>query len=539
MSQRSNNSEDTTSQTTTAQSQQILQRIATQVLERGSDSSHSGAEVNRNRNHRTQLGAPSAATSTSMPLSAPGTNRPQPPTPSQPSRLIIVPDNQVTPLGEQISSQDVLSYNFGAVDVQTYYDRWLGAEDMYPKMIVSCCNYRPLKVGYYHHERVPSMALLIWAGHMLAKGKVTPLLENAYMGMIGDLYAPYISPNKRQSVENARECIIESATKLREALENFTDHSYQELIDAHKVTSSTDNFFISLGHEPRYHKLEESAVIPCQYVTGCYCFKPCNITEPFDIHSAIRFIFWLSTVCNRSYATGGLSPLVYMYLAILKRGTVSLEFITKICDGVKDDLGKTFVLRAEWVHKIYKLYGSAVTSENIVSLTNHWKSLLPEEALRLRLTVEQATGTGLTTIVIIGKALNHFPTFPWSTVELLVSGEVLAALNAVKTIGDNEWYGFTPNTSIVRSNLYAGLTYVGKELLIKCGGETALSGYQGFQRNPRNKRGLDKIVEAFLNQQSNIIMVSEEDSLAILNRPRDSDTLTELREFVSTRPLYL
>jgi len=52
--------------------------------------------------------------------------------------------------------------------------------------------------------------------------------------------------------------------------------------------------------------------------------------------------------------------------------------------------------------------------------------LIPDIALRLKLTLQQAAGSGLTLYVIIGRAYTKYENFPWGRANTLTGGELVS-----------------------------------------------------------------------------------------------------------------
>lgn len=94
-----------------------------------------------------------------------------------------------------------------------------------------------------------------------------------------------------------------------------------------------------------------------------------------------------------------------------------------------------------------------------------WIADLPNGALRLQLTLEQALGSGMTAFIVVGRAMIKYPDFPWGRLNILTSGELANCLIALTTVNGNPYNGFNRTMEPVRSTLYSSIAYVAKELL--------------------------------------------------------------------------
>jgi len=127
-------------------------------------------------------------------------------------------------------------------------------------------------------------------------------------------------------------------------------------------------------------------------------------------------------------------------------------------------------------------------------------NLIPDIALRLKLTLQQAAGSGLTFYVIIGRAHTKYENFPWGRANTLTGGELVSWETARQIIGENLYYGFKRDMGAARSTLYKSIGYVARELLVKINGERTLLRYASLTGNIKNKQALDRLIEQYINQ---------------------------------------
>lgn len=162
------------------------------------------------------------------------------------------------------------------------------------------------------------------------------------------------------------------------------------------------------------------------------------------------------------------------YCALSKRGQVTDKFCNKINAAVRDELGVVVNLHSGTLNAIYKGYLQGINKTNAAGVFTRLDVLIHDIALRLKLTLMQASGSGLTLFMIIGRALRLYNDFPWGRVNTLTSGELVNWNQAMTAIDENLYYGFKRDLGIARSTLYKSLGYVARELLMKINGEITL-----------------------------------------------------------------
>lgn len=175
-----------------------------------------------------------------------------------------------------------------------------------------------------------------------------------------------------------------------------------------------------------------------------------------------------------------MSIIVHTMLAAIKQGNVTRQFCQKIVRGIQHDLGRTIQLDATAVRLTYQHVMKWVTDDNISTILEHWYDFLPADALRLRLTVEQSAGTGLTILSLIGQAVRTYPDFDWGVVMRSYPAEWAAFTAAVATVGNNPWYGYKKNLGNVSSTKYKSVGWVAVQLLQRVGGQMSLANYKGL-----------------------------------------------------------
>lgn len=155
-----------------------------------------------------------------------------------------------------------------------------------------------------------------------------------------------------------------------------------------------------------------------------------------------------------------------IFVAMAKRGNVSDDFMTKIEKGLEDDLQLESRLNSDVIRLVYKFYGGHVNESNASDIVSRWLEDIPEVALRVRLTLEQATNSGLTAFVVIDRAMIKYPNFNWARLNVQTGSELTNFTNAAALINGNPNYGFKKSLGAAKSTSYSSIAFVAKELLI-------------------------------------------------------------------------
>jgi hypothetical protein len=111
------------------------------------------------------------------------------------------------------------------------------------------------------------------------------------------------------------------------------------------------------------------------------------------------------------------------------------------------------------ITSFYSRFTAGINDVTTQLILDHWETVLLPEALRLQLTVQQATGAGLTVINITEQALQTYPNFLWSVLVRLFPNEMNSVQNALTAITGNLYYGFRKDLGPVRSTLYKNVGF--------------------------------------------------------------------------------
>lgn len=158
-----------------------------------------------------------------------------------------------------------------------------------------------------------------------------------------------------------------------------------------------------------------------------------------------NYVTFLLSAGSTGLHYSGIELYATMFLAVAKRGNISEGFLAKVITGISDDLQYNARLDAEVITLLYKFYGIYVNAANAETILTAWIDDLPASALRLRLTLEQSLGSGMTAFIVIGRAILKYPDFPWPKLNMLTGGELTNFSLAMAAVNGNPYYGFTLN----------------------------------------------------------------------------------------------
>lgn len=220
-----------------------------------------------------------------------------------------------------------------------------------------------------------------------------------------------------------------------------------------------------------------------------------NLMTPQE---AMGYLYYLALYAHRSPRMVAIEQVSSSYVALARRGNCSDSFSHKIVTAVREELGLTIRIRPGVLRILYSQYLTGVTGANAREEFLILGRQIPTLALRLSLTLAQATGSGLTVFLLVLEALQRYRDFPWGSVNHLTDGDVTRWITAARIIDGNFYYGFNKELGNARSTLYKAVGYVAKELLLKKGGQQPLRNYRGFEGTILNKVSLDRLIARYI-----------------------------------------
>nr|QPL15354.1 nucleoprotein [Hymenopteran chu-related virus OKIAV146] len=204
------------------------------------------------------------------------------------------------------------------------------------------------------------------------------------------------------------------------------------------------------------------------------------------------------------------------WVSLAKRGTVSEEMIQKVVDGIKTDLGLTITINADCCKIVYAAYMKGMNGTNAGTVFTLLSNLIPDIAMRLKLTLTQTIQSGLASLSFIHNAMTSYHDFGWARVDRLTGGDVTRAMAAFELVGNNLYFGFNRDLGAAKSTRYSSLCWVAMQLLVRVGGQVTIRRYGAFNRQAVNRPVLEAMITEYIDMR-----------VAAQNRAPDEDQLRE------------
>lgn len=196
-------------------------------------------------------------------------------------------------------------------------------------------------------------------------------------------------------------------------------------------------------------------------------------------------------------------------VALAKRGSITPKYMDKVNRELERDMGVLApkvdegIVRGLWFN-----ISDHIDDTNVSTIIQSWMGQLPADCLRLKVTLQQIPGTGLTQISTILRAIRDYPTFRWDKMIALLPGEFTNVTLAAQAIANNEYYGYRKDLGPVVSTRYRNVGYIAKELIVKVAGEYQLNLYQGWARKPAFQVTIDQEIINFENTLAQTILAN-------------------------------
>lgn len=383
---------------------------------------------------------------------------------------------------------------YGVLDNQVQYDRYLLANPMFSQLITKYINYAPLNAVDVVSEHATGI-LYVYA---MGRGKYLGQEETNYVDTL--LWAEGLAPMLPD-----RLFAEEQAARSMFAL------SIQTLISPdHQAELQDEN-----GLVPRivWDRLTRAAAVgenpvPAGALRGealrvIAADRIGRIFRENIVDLNIEEAMFIATFLTRFFNSQRIfiKMVTGVYVAVARQGTATSEFMEKIARGLQADLGLAGMgLSATLIRLFWDQFGSGINQDNVAHVLQRWLRMLPQRALRLRLTLEQCRGGGLTSYLAIKTAMSDCDDFPWERLRCIIPKDFTNYCEAVRVAGQNPWYGFKKNLGIVASANYISLGYCAKELLVKTGYQTGLRQYGGFSGAVPKKASIDTMVLDYIKK---------------------------------------
>lgn len=360
------------------------------------------------------------------------------------------------------------SFSKAPADNDIFFKEWLKSDAFYTNLYLRNINLPPM-TGSWDDPLIPSMAYFASLGRRLVLNRQARMEDSIIRATTcAELLGPALPETFFLPTEAARSMLIRA---VRELL-------------AHMRLS-----VMSRGNRENYHEFME--LHPTLAGTP--------LPDDYDMYEtdpqiAMRLLGCIAAGALSIYSVSGVSIITHIIVAVCKRGIVSQEFLEKISTGIRDDLSLDVILDEATIALFFKQFGKNIDENSVGAILTRWGSRLPGGAMRLSLTIQQTSGSGLTSLKTIGKAITSFPDFPWWHICALFPGEWNSFRIAVAKVGTNAYYGFSKDLMEVRSTKYKSLAWIAKELLAKIGGDRRIGAYKGWPSRIAHQPTVDGLI---------------------------------------------
>lgn len=205
----------------------------------------------------------------------------------------------------------------------------------------------------------------------------------------------------------------------------------------------------------------------------------------------------IARVMNDRHRGRALYPILLTLVSFAMRGEITQAKLSRI----QRELGAVMPAAAEHLSRediamTWRNFGHYVNDGTIGGVIRRWLQYIPAPAVRLRVILNQATGSGLTSLDTIARAIHLHPNFPWHMIQRLYPDDWARAIQALRIVGDNPYFGYRGNLGEVRAALYKPIAWICGRLLI-VGGDTTLGEYRGFQPDARYRDLIEELITGY------------------------------------------
>lgn len=262
---------------------------------------------------------------------------------------------------------------------------------------------------------------------------------------------------------------------------------------------------------------------------GAWNFTQRTWVANIDLDRKMAFLNSLANLTVERQASRALYPVLLILLAYASRGQMSDRRLQRIIQELRPSLGAVVeMLRAEDISMTWANFGHLVNDGTIEGVLTRWAGFLPTSAIRLRVALDQASGSGLTSLDVIARAIAEHPHFPWYLVKRLYPEEWASARAAMVTVGNNRFYGYRADLGGVRSSQFKYLSWVCGRILIEVGGDKSLVRYKGFVPHKVMESSVKEMIAAYIGSFE----------LPNLKDDREEDEAIDMMEMLSIAQGY-
>lgn len=390
---------------------------------------------------------------------------------------------------------------------RVFYHKYLASTPFFTELMMRNLNVAPFTENW-EYKHTCTMVYLANYGRARVKGYPYDVVQNMVVTM-AELLGPFLPDALFLPQREACDLLIRS---VQELLRDETRRRIAPVFDRDAWTALVAN---------------NASYVKAESYTDTFGVATNDDYAPNNIEAAIRMLYHLSNIAAGVWKIEPLDLIVGITVSVAKRGTVSAEFINKIIQGISQDLGLNVNIDLDAIQTFYKFFANGINDETIAQVKTRWEGLIPDQALRLTLTVNQLAGSGLTTYATIGAALNKYDTFNWGVISRLFPTEWTNFEAALNAVGNNVYYGFRKDLGVVKSTNFKSLGYVAKELLVRADGRVTLNRYMGWARSIKFKQAVDEMIVNYVGQ-----LAAEQVNIADV-APPEHNLMAQVRDIIT------
>lgn len=252
-----------------------------------------------------------------------------------------------------------------------------------------------------------------------------------------------------------------------------------------------------------------------------------NTLLPLNFEQAFNYVQnHLAQIREEYDVPSMMTALTTAVVSVCKTGTVSNKFNTKIASAINTELNQQIDLSPTLIRRFYSTFVRRIDAISAQGFFERTLALVPEVALRVRLTIEQASDHGITGLLMVRQAMMNYPTFRWHLLDVIKPGECRAVAEAFRAWDGNRYAGFSRNLGPMAATNYKLAVYTAKKLLMECSGMASLRGYRGGEKGPIP--AIDNAITTFRETRENIAENAEDAPIdpanmlpAVMNNARE------------------
>lgn len=256
-----------------------------------------------------------------------------------------------------------------------------------------------------------------------------------------------------------------------------------------------------------------------------------NAAQNSTLTEKLAFILVVIRQVGEREHQRALYPVLLIVLAYATKGQLSERRLSRIITELRPHLGPlTEMLRMEDILMTWQNFGQYINDATAEAVIRRWAEFLPAGAVRLRVALDQARGSGLTGLDVVARAIHEHPHFPWHLIMRMYPAEWAAVRTAIVAVGDNRYFGFRQNLTVVRSSLFKYVSWVSGLLLIAAGDKT-LDSYKGFVKNVAHESVVQNLIQSYLEATAGAI------DLDVARTDDELDDIVEMAEIAAAYPV--